>query len=35
MLEQDREEKSRVVRDMIEMLNSQESSKFHVMLFQY
>ena len=32
---QDREEKSRAVKAMIEILNSQESSKFHVMLFQY
>ena len=35
MLEQDREKKSRAVRAMIGTLNSQESSKFHVMLFQY
>jgi hypothetical protein len=35
VLEQDREEKSRAVKAMIEMLNSHGSSKFHVMLFQY
>lgn len=35
MLEQNRENKSRAVRAMIEMLNSQESSTFHVMLFRY
>jgi hypothetical protein len=35
VLEKDREEKFRAVKAMIEMLNSQESSKFHVMLFQY
>jgi hypothetical protein len=35
MSEQDREKKSRAVRAMVEMLNSKESSKFHVMLFRY
>jgi hypothetical protein len=35
MADQERDKKARVVKNMIETLNSQKSSKFHVMLFQY
>jgi hypothetical protein len=35
VLAQDREEKSRAVKAIVEILKSQESSQFHVMLFQY
>jgi hypothetical protein len=35
MPEEIRERKSRAVKEMIKMLNSQASSQFHVMLFQY
>src|SRR5438093_5981307 len=35
MAEENRERKSRAVKEMIRMLNSQESSRFHVMLFKY
>ncbi len=35
MVEENRERKSHAVKEMIRMLNSQESSQFHVMLFKY
>ncbi|SRR6266542_2072576 len=35
MAEENRERKSRAVKEMIRMLNSQESSRFHIMLFKY
>ena len=35
MAEENRERKSLAVKEMIRMLNSQESSQFHVMLFKY
>jgi hypothetical protein len=33
--EENRERKSHAVKEMIRMLNSKESSQFHVMLFKY
>ena len=35
MAEENREKKSRAVKEMIEMLNAANSSEFHVMLFKY
>jgi hypothetical protein len=35
VIEENRERKFRAVQEMIEMLNSLESSQFHVMLFKY
>jgi hypothetical protein len=35
MAEENRERKSRAVKEMIRKLNSQESSRFHIMLFKY
>jgi hypothetical protein len=35
MPEENRERKSHAVKEMIRMLNAQESSQFHVMLFKY
>jgi hypothetical protein len=34
MADQERDKKARVVKNMIETLNSQKSSKFHVMLLR-
>jgi len=35
VVEEDRERKSRAIKEMVKMLNSQKSSQFHVMLFKY
>ncbi len=35
MLDEDRDRKVAAVREMIEILKSQKSSQFHVMLFKY
>ena len=35
MVDEDRDRKSHAIKEMIKMLNSQKSSQFHVMLFEY